>query len=317
VTIVYGVVPEPVLSAAPVVVRSESRTFWVESLDRSVVVPFDNAPVVLRAGFLGLDDAPDDVVTSTSPGVDGSFLEELRTLPRAFALPLSIVARTQAEAWAAKAALKAVMRPRGVQTFEGTFRLVCSSSTGTRELTAVYRSGLEGDDTGVPQFDRMVVNCEALDPFARDRTERVVEFTLGDSTGSMVSATPATAGPRQLGSSVVIGDAMPIDIVSGIPVWPRIDFVGPFSPLTVTASTGMSISVPGGVPAGQTLTIITDPRNKSIRLDGALAAGMVARGSKVGAPFLPGLNHLSVAATGATSASRIVLSWRGGWRSLW
>lgn len=315
-SIVYAVVPAPPL-VTTVSVPLEGRSFWVESLDRTVRVPFDNAPVVLRPGFLGLGMAPDDVVTSTSPGVDGGFLEEIRTLARSFALPVSIVGRTQAEQWAARDRLAAILRPEGVTTAEGTFRLICSSPSGTRELTAVYRSGLEGDDTGVPQFDRMVLTCEALDPFARDRDARSIEFTIGASSGSMTSADPATAGPRQLGSSVVIGEGMPIDIVSGIPVWPRLDFTGPFDPLTVSASTGMTISVPDGVPAGQTLTVVTDPRNKSIRLDGELAAGMVARGSRIGSPFQPGLNSLSVAASGATEDSRIVLSWRGGWRSMW
>jgi hypothetical protein len=315
VTIVFAELPPVEVPQTAAVVRADTRSYWLESLDGSVRVPFDNQPVSLVRGAVGLDVAPTDVAWSTTPGVEGGFVDESRTVPRPVLLPLAIVADSQPALWAAKGLIRQVVRPGESVTAEGAFNLVCSSLSGTRQLTCVYLSGLEGV-TRVPHYDRFALELLAVDPFARDRTERVVEFTLGDSTGSMVSADPATAGPRQLGSSVVIGDAMPIDIVSGIPVWPRIDFTGPFSPLTVSASTGMSISVPGGVPAGQTLTVVTDPRNKSIRLDGALAAGMVARGSKVGAPFLPGLNHLSVAATGATSASRIVLSWRGGWRSL-
>lgn len=289
----------------------------VESLDRSAAVRFDSNPVTLRSGFTGLEQAPVSLAISNSPGVEGGAIEQAQTVSRPIMLPLAVYGRDQASAWAAVQRLVEVVRPGEAVTREGSFRLVASSTSGVRELTCAYLSGLEGIETGNPRFDQIALSLIAVDPYARDRDPRSVEFTLGEQTSRMVSANPGTAGSRKLGSSVVIGEDMPVEIVSGIPVWPRLDFTGPFSPLTVTASTGMSISVPGGVPAGQTLTVVTDPRNKSIRLQGNLAAGLVARGSRIGAPFQPGINNLSVAATGATAASRIVLSWRGGWRSLW
>jgi hypothetical protein len=302
---------------APPPVVADVRSIWLESLDRTVTVPFDNRPVVLRPGFLGLESAPVSSVVATSPGVEGGFVEQVSTVTRPVMLPVAVVGRSQGAVWSAKRRIAEVVKPGQHVTSEGAFRVVCSSPSGVRELTCVYLSGLEGDETGNPFFSRFGLNLLAVDPFARDRDPRVVEFSISASSMVMVSDDPATAGPRGLASSVVIGENMPVEVGSEIPVWPRMDFVGPFDPLTVSASTGMSISVPGGVPSGSTLTVITDPRAKSIRLDGQLAAGMVARGSRIGAPFRPGLNNLNVAASGADENSRIVLSWRGGWRSLW
>lgn len=297
--------------------RIDSRSFRLESLDGSLVVPLDGAPVKLLTGAVGLEVAPVDVAMSRSPGIEGASFDEASFGPRPMLLPLSVRAKTQAAMWDAANRLAEVVSPGRVLTSEGSFRLVCSSASGTRQLTLAYLSGLEGDEIGVPGYKRVALEVIAADPFARDRESRSVEFSLGVSSSRMTSADPATAGTRKLGSSVVIGEDMPVEVVSGIPVWPRLDFTGPFAPLTVTASTGLSITVVSGVPAGSTLTVVTDPRNKSIRMDGQLAAGMVSRGSRIGSPFRPGLNSLNVSASGATEASRIVLSWRGGWRSLW
>lgn len=303
----------PVASSGP---HAELRSIWLESFDRKVVVPFDDAPFTLLPEVTGLGVGPVDVVTSSTPGVDGGFVEEIRGVSRPVLLPLEVGGAGWSSRRVAIRRLQEVCQVGQFVTHSGGFQVVGASPLGVRQMDLVYLSGLEGDEA-LPGVDRIPLAALAVDPFARDREVRSVEFSLGVSTGVMVSSDPAGAGPRQLGSSVVIGDNMPVDIVSGIPVWPRIDVTGPFDPLTVEANTGMNISMPDGVPAGSTFTAILDPRNRSFRLNGALAAGMIARGSRVGRPFLPGLNFLSVSASGADEDSRIVLSWRGGWRSLW
>jgi hypothetical protein len=70
------------------------------------------------------------------------------------------------------------------------------------------------------------------------------------------------------------------------------------------------------VAAGSTLRIVTSPRRKSVRLNGAPAAGLVARGSVL-QPFTIGPNLLSVTAPGATDVTSLRLVWRGMYRSLW
>ena len=74
--------------------------------------------------------------------------------------------------------------------------------------------------------------------------------------------------------------------------------------------------MPGAVVAGSVLTIVTDPRAKSIRLDGVPAPGLVARGSRL-MPLVKGRNTLSVSAAGATASSRVSVSWRGLYLGLW
>lgn len=299
--------------------RGDTRTMWLESLDRSVRVMLDGAPVKLLTGAIGLEKAPEDLVLSTQNGVPGGFLDEVNTTVRRVALPMQVQARTQGDAWKALAQLRAVVRasPRRI-TPEGTCRLVCSSTSGVRELTVAYVSGLEGVGDARPNLARFTLNLVAVDPFARDAIGRSITFGVDASAGPFLSTNPAnTFGTRKLSSSAVIGQNMAVDIVSEVPVYPRMDFIGPQDPLTVDVTTGLHVHVPAGVPLGSALTVVTEPRFKSIRLDGVPAAGRLSLDSWLGAPFEPGRNVMSVAAPGATAASKVIVSWRGGWESMW
>jgi hypothetical protein len=137
--------------------------------------------------------------------------------------------------------------------------------------------------------------------------------------------------PGMLSSGAVIGAGMNVVVESDVPVYPNLTLVGPMdsftgslSPVvvnldgTTTTLTGStwSVSIPPGVPTGQTFSMVTDPRARSIRLNGALAAGRVALGSTL-RPFYPGQNVLSVTAPGGNDDTKIFLSWRELYRSLW
>lgn len=295
----------------------ESRRLWVESLDGRLRLPFDGFPVKLLDDSMGLEEAPVEPGVLTSPDFDGGSLEEILTTVRPMLLHLSIRGVSQEITWAAKKLLRDIIQPGVAVTPEGSFKVGCSSLSGTRELVAVYQSGLEGDRISLPRYERLNLRVLSMDPFSRDRTTRSPSYGVDSGAGVMVSTNPATAGPRMLGSSVVLGQNIPLTVGGEVPVWPRLDFIGPFSPLTVDASTGLRIRVPGGVPEGSTLTIITDPRHKSIRLNDGLASGMLTRDSWLGAPFRPGTNFLNVEASGANPDSRVIVTWRAGWRSLW
>ena len=316
-TVVFA---EDTTPAAPVTTRGDTRTIWLESFDGSLIVPLDGDPIKLLRGAQGLTKVPEEPVVTTTPGLPGGYLEDVQVLVRTPKLPLQIKARSQAAAWDAMARLRAVLRyKRRAATREGSCYLVCSSASGIRRLTVAYESGLEGEDLGMPGLDRFVLSLVAVDPYARDREMRTLTFELPDDGEGFLSDDPAdTFETRSLASSTVFGQNMTVDISSEVEVFSRLDFLGPFGPgLHVTASTGFAITVPDGVPTGSALTIVTDPRAVSIRLDGDPAAGRIARPWSLGNPFLPGRNRMDVVGPGATAASKVIVSWRGGWESMW
>jgi hypothetical protein len=304
----------------------DSRTLWLESWDGSVVmpVPIDDLPheMIGQRGILGLGVAPTDLATEGTPGVAGSRVVDVIERDRPVALPLSFIADRQADLWATIQRLRDLTNPMSGMTPDGNFRIVCTSSSGTRQIGLAYRSGLEGSDLEYYGTDAAVLDLLAPMPFAEDRTDLTREYSLGGGALNFFAWDDADmAAPNfedlELAPDVILGEDMPLDITSAIPPYVTVEVVGPTGPgVVIEADTGLYLSVPDGIDAGDTLTIVTDPRRKSIRLDGVQAAGMIARGSRLN-PLAFGQNLLSITAPGATSATRLRLSWRGMYRSLW
>lgn len=310
--------PPPVTPRTPL----DSRRFWFESLDGATVIPVGGeshlGPWHLETGVTGLGVAPTVVDAAGSPGAVGSTVRDVFTVTRDLLLPLGLNTGSQGEQWVAVQRLRDLTDPTVGMTPEGNFRLVCASESGTRHVTLAYLSGLEGEGQELPWRDRVVLSTIAPYPFAEDRDATTREFRLGSGSIPFLdtAGTDNPWGTRQLSPSTVIGEGMAVNMTSAVPVYPTIEITGPVDSVLIESDTGLYISVPTGVDAGDTLRIVTDPRRKSIRLDGALAAGKLARGSRL-VPFKAGSNLIDVTAPGADSDTRLRLTWRGGYRSLW
>lgn len=310
--------PPPVEPKPPL----DSRKFWLESLDGSTVIPVGSethsGPWHLEVGATGLEVAPTTIDAAGTPGAAGVQIKDVFTQAREVLLPLTLSTSGQAELRAAVEQMRALTDPTVGMTEAGNFRLVCASDAGTRHLTLAYLSGLEGEGAELPWHTRYVVSALAPYPFAEDRDELSREFKLGSGVSPFLApaGTDFPWGTRQLSPTTVIGEDMQVSMPSAVPVYPTVEIDGPATSVLITADTGLRIDVPTGVAAGSTLRVVMDPRRKSIRLNGALAAGKLARGSRL-VPFTPGTNLIDVSAPGATSSTRLRLSWRGGNRSLW
>lgn len=299
----------------------ESRRLWLESWDGSRVLPLpmdDNAhDMVAQRGLLGLGVNPTNVVTAGTPGVPGSRVVDVITPERLVVLPVAFLRNSQADLWATIQVLRDVTDPGGM-TPDGSFRIICASSSGTRQLGLAYRSGLEGEDQEYDGTDVAVLECVAPQPYAEDRFDRSQVFRLG-TTPNPFLAPPGTDypwGTRQLSPSSVAGVDTPMQMYSAVPVYPVVELTGPADSVLITGENGLRIDVPGGVPAGSTLRIVTDPRRKSVRLDDAPAAGVLARGSRL-VPFGLGVTLVDVTAPGATAETLLRITWRGLHRGLW
>lgn len=300
----------------------DSRRLWLESWDGQAVmpIPLDDLPheMIGRRGMLGLGVAPTDVATEGTPGVAGSRVVDVIERDRPIALPLTFIADSQADLWDTKQRLRDLTDPTSTMTQDGNFRLICASASGTRQLNLAYRSGLEDEDTERYGTDVAVIDAVAPQPYAEDRFDQSKTFRLGTTLLPFLAlaGTDYPWGTRQLSPSAVAGADTPVEMFSAVPLYPVIELTGPADSVLITADNGLRIDVPDGVPGGSTLRIVTDPRHKSIRLDGAPAAGMLARGSRL-VPFGLGMTLVDVVAPGATSATLLRLTWRGLHRGLW
>lgn len=302
----------------PAQAQPDPLTVALESLDGTRRIPLDGSTGWWRLdGTSGLEMPPMDVVTSSVPGVFGSVLRDVRVAERPVGLPMFTASESGRIGH-----LEMLDEIRSlVDPLTGEFLIVATTTRSERQLRVVYTGGLEGaggrSETGI-YWRKFGLTAVACDPFAYDRSERLVPFDLGSSDAAFLGAAGGTdkPWPRMLSSSAVIGSGMQIEVRSEVPVFPTLEIDGPVDSFTGTMSTGWSVSIPGGVADGSTLRLVTDPRARSIRLDGAPAAGLVARGSTL-RPFYPGVNVLDVVAPGGSAATRVRLSWREAHRSLW
>lgn len=302
--------------------RAFSWQLWLESMDGTTVIPLTHqdsrGQVLLQPGFLGLGSPPVDVAVGATPGVPGGFVEDITVMPRDVVLPLKIWGRTDDHKWSAVHALRQLTYPARGMTRTGSFRLVCHSNAGIRELVLTYKSGLEGDMHGRVAPERVVLSAVAVDPIVRDRTDTVLPFPLIPGGPFLSRAgTQYPWGTRRLSASTIGGLGMQVTIASEVEEYPDILLDGPAPDgAHIKANSGLDLTIRGGVLEGQTLHIVTDPRARSARLDTAKAWSMIGRPSAL-LPMSPGLNVLDVTVPGASSTTMLRLSYRAGHLAMW
>jgi hypothetical protein len=324
--------PTPETPAKP---KTQIPLLLLESMDGTLQIPLDGTTGWIRMpGATGLEMPPYEVVTEYLPGVPGGMQTDVRVEPRSIFVPIYCSGDDNHLSYLSKMnLLRRVVDPtRGA----GTFKLVGKTELGERELIVTYVSGLEGLDDAAAQgltWAKFGLQMVAHQPFARAREDRSLEFRMASTDTPFIGVAGGTDAPfpTMLASGSVIGSGMTVSINSDVPVYPNLTLVGPMNSFLGTLSPAVldpeggitsltdntwNVDIPAGVPGGQTLTMVTDPRTRSIRLDGALAAGRVALGSTL-RPFYRGQNTLTVVAPGGTDATRIFLSWRELYRSLW
>jgi hypothetical protein len=302
--------PRPTVVAP---VRTPDVLMWLESWDGTQRVELSSGPVRWRAGAVGLDAPPVSTYLSAAPDMAGAMLTDVTTLPRHVLLPVTIGGESWVQTWDAIQRILDITDPTNGVGPDGNFRLVATSPRGTRQIGLVYQGGLEGDGQPSQVRQNRVLDLVAPQPFAEDRSEQTQPFILEQDTAPFLGG---LWGSIHLSTSAVAGSNTPVNMASAVPVYPTIEITGPAESVLITANSGLRISVPEGVPGGETLRIVTDPRRKSIRLDGAPAAGSLSLDSRL-VPFGLGTTLVDVAAPGATPATLLRLTWRGLHRGLW
>jgi len=310
--------------------RADPRTLALESLDGSVVIPLgQDVEHLLLAGATGLMLPPIDVVTSTTPGMVGSWLQQVIVLEREVFLPIKFASDEGYQAFITDLS-RLITLVSGWDNITvgqlGTFLLVASSpGQEDRILTVTYKSGWEGvwgsagggSTSGTlagPTWEQIGLTLVAVDPYWRSRQTEILTFhTAGENPVFLGTGDNTHPWPRQVSASEVIGSNMPITVGGDVPVWATVTVNGFVSQASISWP-GTSVSVPSGVADGSSLVLNTDLRSRSARLDGAIAWSSIAMGSTF-APLLPGTNLVSVDVGTSGPNTGLQLSWTPGWRS--
>jgi hypothetical protein len=202
---------------------------------------------------------------------------------------------------------------------DGSLLLVSESTVGHRQLSVVYTAGLEGDEGQTAAgtwWATLGLRLAAVDPWWRNTADTVLEYKIGAGAAFLATTGSGHLWPRSLSPSVTAGADMPVTVGGRVPVWPTVEVVGPSGVgATITTDAGMSVEL-AAVLTGETLTLVTDPRRRTARVNGVPAWGRVSAGATF-APLPAGPTNISVVVPGAAADTRVRLRWRDGWRAPW
>ncbi|WP_185040896.1 phage distal tail protein [Curtobacterium sp. PhB172] len=297
--------------------------YWLESMDGQTVIPLNvDAERILMPGVTGLYLPPVDVVTATTPGIPGSWIQEENILEREVFLPMKFASdESQAAFFAELDELRGMLTtnwfaPRVGAT--GAFRLGVLSSKGERLLDVTYKSGMEGAGGGADggtRWQKFGLTLVAADPFFHAREKTSQTFTVQDGEIFLGNGTGIAPWPRALTPAVVIGNGMQIVVQGDVPAWMDMDVSGPATLASVTFP-GTNVVMNSAIPAGSQLQLVTDPRRRSARLDGAVAWSKIAFTSTF-SPLMPGGNVMDVALNSSGDGTSMTVSWWERFVSAW
>lgn len=264
----------------------------------------------LQRGAQGLDAAPVQTFDAQLPDTGGVWLGS-RVASREVLLPIVVSASSEDEWVDLRRALV------GAFTTPGEHRLTVTKSDGTyRELFCRYVGGLESPvqgEQGVSWFAQYGIQLRAYDPHWYG-VSRSLSWQEADSGVDFFPGPPFEMEPGNVFGSVSIDNG------GAVQLWPTWRVDGPITSATFTGSGGDVWKFNDTLSAGEWVTVYTDPRvplsQRVLDDEGTNRWGDIYGSADPFAVFWPlevGVNDVTVAAAGTTSATRITCTYRIAW----
>jgi hypothetical protein len=249
--------------------------------------------LVVTRGATGRLMPPVDIWEDIVPLVDGSRYRGSRHAARDVILP--IVTGGVRFGRAELRRLASVLDPaRGM----GALR----SNPGGRELSCVYRAGLESLSEDFPHWSRANLLFRATDPFWHDGVYQVRDFVPSEIVTEWFPIFPLSISPTNVFGEFSVNNNGDAD------AWPEVDVHGPGDDFRFTnMTTSRFLAITGNIPAGGVLRVTTEPGNRGVALGNDNWFSRLERGSSLW-QLVPGFNTLRVQFR--TEASRVAIRWR-------
>lgn len=303
--VVPGTPPEPTS-----LVTGQWPLFTITSLATglSEVLSLPNGWVVLP-GVMGLDDPPRNLIEIDPATGDGAIPMDARYTPREVFLPLHYAASDSVT-------LRETMRRLAslCEIHAGEVMLEVAYPDGDRRTItgrmsqSFGQSALGSGEGGLQRQVGLTLRCP--DPFfaGLDRQEY---WTIGDSEGFLSEAFL----PVGLSESQVLGDVLFVN-EGDAPAYPVWVLFGPLESATILAADTSWEVPPAGLASDEVLVIDTRRGVKTCTVNDEPAWERLSTGSVLGT-LPPGEVYLNVEAVGATTATRIAVTWQERWLTAW
>lgn len=260
-------------------------------------------------GTTGIGLAPSEMFATPVPDGDGSVFLGRRSNEREVFIPAVIGGRDYVSLRGTRRTLEEVVTDGPV-----LISVREPDSGESRSVTGWYAGGLEGNygrDVSGVDWQTVGLTFRCPDPIAYGDPASAVWSVVGVSRPFLSVTEPFF--PVVLGDSLVGGERV-LRNAGDVDAWPVTVVTGPGSGLVLeNVTTGKSFALSGSIT--QPVTIDT----RRVVADVFDAAGdlwdRVALGSSL-FPLVPGENRVRVTLAGASSASKVAMSWQPPYRSL-
>lgn len=258
---------------------------------------------VLQPGAKGLDMPAYAFTQDESPGIDGYAVRQVRAQGKDISLPVAFWADDSRAAYLVRR--RALIRSLNPKRGQGILTVSQTDGT-TRSIGARYTAGLEGDeskDAAGARWFMGVLSFACPSPFWLG-PETTIEWR-SSVAGTFFPFLPLVVGNSQvLGSVSVDNDGDD----NAYPVW---TVTGPATAISLTnVTTGDVLVISRTITVGDTVVIDTRERQQTAVLNATTNLwGDISDASTMWA-LEPGLNDLTLTVTGATSNTRVRMTYQ-------
>src|SRR5207344_1952021 len=184
-----------------------------------------------------------------------------------------------------------------VQRPDGTIRSIYTYTT----------SGLNTPEVAVSNGTIYTFVLQTPDPFWSDSLTNQLSFI---GAGSAPGILPLL--PIRLGQSTIFGANQMINAGTA-DAWPEWTITGPGTPTIQNVTTGRTFALSSNISSGQIVSIKTKPGQQ--QCVNTTTSTNIWDQLAVSSPrdlwsLIPGINNVSIALSGSTAASKIIVSWQ-------
>jgi phage-related protein len=278
---------------------------WIEPNGTAHVLdPSSDPDILVIQGSRGHGTPPTQWLEDRIPQHDGPLVRQVLYDAREIEIPLLV---TSPDYSSLLTKTRLIRQWMNVKAGDGTLQIADPDGT-IRQFTCRLKQGLEGQegqDVSGPTWRRLVLvfRTTGSDPWARAPSPVSLSFTQAAAAASWFPFFPIVLGGAGIFANPSIDN--PGDFEAE-PIW---TLVGPMTNPTLTnTTTGAKIALTLALLTGQTLTIDTRFRIKTVlRNDGTKLFSALSNDSSLW-PLVPGRNVLSIVTSGTSTASQVQLS---------
>ncbi|HEU5475718.1 MAG TPA: hypothetical protein VFV67_34185 [Actinophytocola sp.] len=280
---------------------------WYPAAGDPIVLNDRDAGYRVHKGATGLGVPPAQLVTDTTPLLDGEVVTDVYETGRSIMLPMTVFGATNAELRERLRALCSALDPRQPGHLE-----LAQQDGQRRRIRGYYAAGLEGAEDrangGDTTWYRFVLRLYCPDVFWFDPTPVVLSFPFPAPVPFF------TFFPLRLSADDVLGSGV-LTNPGDVAAWPIWTATPPGTAVALdNDDTGEELHVSGTLSG--TLTIVTQPGEQSVDMGGSDWWSHLT-GTPTFWAIPPGSTNVTLSLTGASTGSSVSCTFYPRYRSGW